>query len=251
VSNGSGDSTRAAYLQPQRAGVQFGTFTLDRATGELTRGGRAVPLQNQPARVLSLLVSRPGQLVTREELRRALWADDTFVEFETALNIAVTKIRQALGDSAASPRFVETIPRRGYRFMAGLRPAARALPDPGAMAAPLGYAGSIASIVQASCWLFCGRREFPLPDGEHIVGRDPAARVSLASPKVSRRHAKVVVRNDHAVLIDLGSKNGSFVRGLRVTGPTPLTPGDDIRIGPFALIFRMAEDKCSTESEVQ
>jgi DNA-binding winged helix-turn-helix (wHTH) protein len=82
-----------------------------------------VPLQNQPARVLCLLVSNSGQLVTRDELRLALWSGDTFVEFETALNIAIAKIRQALGDAASSPRFIETLPRRGYRFIADVHPA--------------------------------------------------------------------------------------------------------------------------------
>lgn len=98
--------------------VRFGTFELDRSTGELRRAGQRMPLQDQPAQVLSLLVSRPGDVVTRDELRRALWTDDTFVEFDTALNVAVNKIRQALGDSATSPRFVETLPKRGYRFLA-------------------------------------------------------------------------------------------------------------------------------------
>jgi DNA-binding winged helix-turn-helix (wHTH) protein/TolB-like protein/tetratricopeptide (TPR) repeat protein len=98
--------------------VGFGTFELDRSTGELRRAGQRVPLQDQPAQVLSLLVSRPGDVVTRDELRRALWSDDTFVEVDTALNVAVNKIRQALGDSATSPRFVETVPKRGYRFLA-------------------------------------------------------------------------------------------------------------------------------------
>ena len=108
--------------------VRFGTFTLDLSTGELTRSGRLVPLQNQPARVLCLLVSNAGRLVTRNELRLALWSADTFVEFETALNIAVAKIRHALGDAASSPRFIETLPRRGYRFIADVRPAERSHP---------------------------------------------------------------------------------------------------------------------------
>jgi DNA-binding winged helix-turn-helix (wHTH) protein len=98
--------------------VRFGTFELDRSLRELRRAGQRVPLQDQPARVLSLLVGCPGDVVTRDELRRTLWSDDTFVEFDTALNVAVNKIRRALGDSATSPRFVETVPRRGYRFLA-------------------------------------------------------------------------------------------------------------------------------------
>jgi DNA-binding winged helix-turn-helix (wHTH) protein/TolB-like protein len=98
--------------------VRFGTFELDPGTGELRKNGRRVPLQDQPAQVLCQLVSHPGEVVTREDLRRAIWDDETFVEFDTALNVAVNKIRQALQDSASTPRFVETVPRHGYRFVA-------------------------------------------------------------------------------------------------------------------------------------
>jgi Tol biopolymer transport system component/DNA-binding winged helix-turn-helix (wHTH) protein len=126
--NFSGEAARALSSQTNPAVVQFGTFTVDLSTGELSRGGRPVALQNQPARVLCLLVSNAGQLVTRKELHRALWSGDTFVEFETALNIAVAKIRQALGDDAGSPRFIETLPRRGYRFIAEVYSAERSVP---------------------------------------------------------------------------------------------------------------------------
>ena len=101
--------------------VRFGGFEFDFASGELRRNARTVALQTQPAQILARLLSRPGELVTREELRRGIWADDTFVEFDTALNVAINKVRQALGDSAAAPRFIETLPKRGYRFLADVR----------------------------------------------------------------------------------------------------------------------------------
>jgi len=97
--------------------VRFGTFELDLDAGVLHRNGRRVPLQEQPARILVVLVSRPGELVTREELRQLVWSDHTFVEFDASLNAAITKIRRALGDSATAPRFIETVPKRGYRFL--------------------------------------------------------------------------------------------------------------------------------------
>jgi DNA-binding winged helix-turn-helix (wHTH) protein/tetratricopeptide (TPR) repeat protein len=106
--------------------VRFGAFELDLDAGVLHRHGRRVALQEQPTRILGLLVSRPGELVTREELRQLVWMDDTFVEFDASLNAAITKIRRALGDSASAPRFIETLPKRGYRFLAdvqSLRPA--------------------------------------------------------------------------------------------------------------------------------
>ena len=101
--------------------VRFGAFEFDLDAGVLHRHGRRVPLQEQPARILGLLVSRPAELVTREELRHLVWTDDTFVEFDASLNAAITKLRRALGDSASAPRFIETVPKRGYRFLADVK----------------------------------------------------------------------------------------------------------------------------------
>ncbi len=103
--------------------VRFAVFEFDLASGELRRDGRRIPLQAQPAQVLMRLVSVPGEIVTRDELRRAIWADDTFVDFDAALNVAINKVRYALRDSASVPRFIETLPKRGYRFMADVHPA--------------------------------------------------------------------------------------------------------------------------------
>jgi DNA-binding winged helix-turn-helix (wHTH) protein/tetratricopeptide (TPR) repeat protein len=130
--------------------VRFGTFELDLDAGVLHRHGRRVPLQEQPARILGLLVSRSGELVTREELRHLVWAENTFVEFDASLNAAITKIRRALGDSASAPRFIETVPRRGYRFLAdvqGLQPASDsgAESGSGAVVSPAAVAGPSAA----------------------------------------------------------------------------------------------------------
>ena len=98
--------------------VRFGVFRADFRTGELRRQGVPIRLQDKPLQVLAALVECPGELVTRDELRQRLWGDQTFVDFERSLNIAIAKLRTALGDSADSPRFIETLPRRGYRFVA-------------------------------------------------------------------------------------------------------------------------------------
>jgi TolB-like protein/DNA-binding winged helix-turn-helix (wHTH) protein/Tfp pilus assembly protein PilF len=108
-------------LGSQKRLVRFGVFELDPASGELWKAGRRVKLQNQPRQVLRVLISRPGELVTREELRSELWPDDTFVDFDAGLNVAIRKIRQALGDLAPSPRFIETERALGYRFIAPIR----------------------------------------------------------------------------------------------------------------------------------
>lgn len=100
-----------------RVRVRFGVFELDPRTGELRKAGSRVRLAGQPLRLLERLLERPGNLVTREELRQELWTEDTFVDFERNLNSAIKRLRAALGDSAESPRFIETLPRRGYRFL--------------------------------------------------------------------------------------------------------------------------------------
>src|SRR5687767_9048131 len=98
--------------------IRFGLFEADLQSGELRKDGLKIKLQEQPFRVLTLLLERAGEVVTREELRQKLWSTDTFVDFEHGLNSSVKKLRQALGDSADNPRFVETLARRGYRFIA-------------------------------------------------------------------------------------------------------------------------------------
>ena len=107
--------------------ARFGVFELNFSTGELRKSGARLRLQGQPIQVLTLLLERAGDVVTREELRQKLWASDTFVDFDHSLNTAINKVREALGDSASSPRFVETLARRGYRFIAPVQTSAPAI----------------------------------------------------------------------------------------------------------------------------
>src|SRR5437870_6268283 len=97
--------------------LRFGLFEVDLRARELRRSGVKLKLQEQPFEVLSLLLERPGEVVTREELRDRLWPADTFVDFDHSVNAAIRRLRDALSDSADTPRFVETLPRRGYRFI--------------------------------------------------------------------------------------------------------------------------------------
>ena len=103
-----------------RSRIRFETFELNLLTGELRREGLRVPLQDQPTRLLALLANRAGELVTRDEIHRQLWKDGEFVEFEHAVNTAIRKIRVALEDNSDSPRIIETLPRKGYRFIAAV-----------------------------------------------------------------------------------------------------------------------------------
>lgn len=109
--------------------IRFGVFELDTGSGELRKHGLKIRLPEQSFQILHLLLTRPGDVVTREELQRALWKSDTFVDFDLGLNSAVRKLREALDDSAESPRFIETLPRRGYRFIASLSPPPRVPPE--------------------------------------------------------------------------------------------------------------------------
>jgi cholera toxin transcriptional activator len=105
------------HASPAGRLVRFGMFEADLAARELRKSGRRIRLQEQPFQMLALLLERPGHIITREEVRQKLWPADTFVDFDHSLNTAINKVREALGDSASSPRFVETVARRGYRFL--------------------------------------------------------------------------------------------------------------------------------------
>src|SRR6201981_2199699 len=100
--------------------VRFSTFEVNLDSGELRKRGQKIKLQEQPFQVLAALLEKPGEIVTREELRSKLWPSDTFVDFDHSLNAAIKRLRDALGESAETPVFIETLPRRGYRFISNI-----------------------------------------------------------------------------------------------------------------------------------
>ena len=197
--------------------MAFGSFVVDRRTGELWRNGTPIPLQEQPFRVLALLLERPGHLVTREDIRKRVWPASVFTDFEHGLNKAVNKLRHALGDVAADPRYVETLPRRGYRFVAPLLEAKTPRP--------------------AGFRLLHAGMSYPLSPGPNLIGRDPASTLCLDASSVSRRHAEILVSEEGAVVRDLGSKNGTFHGNARVRDSSVLADGDEIRIGTVRVLF--------------
>ena len=147
---------------------RFGLFDFDPATGTLSREGLPVRLQPQPARVLALLVERAGVIVSREELRQRVWGSDTFVDFERGLNFCIAQIRSALADTAGAPRYIETLPRRGYRFIAPVHVLDdQADPPPLSDATPIGP--PIAPSVPARPWIL-------RPALSPCPGRNPAGR---------------------------------------------------------------------------
>lgn len=151
--------------------VRFGLFEFDPATGELVREGTPVRLPPQPARVLALLFERPGEIVSREDLRRHIWGSETFVDFERGLNFCIAQIRSALGDSADSPRYVETVPKRGYRFIAPAGPTGVAPETAGAATnrhqrkRPLRIIAALVSIAAGVAAFFWVRQEVRTPPG--------------------------------------------------------------------------------------
>jgi DNA-binding winged helix-turn-helix (wHTH) protein len=187
--------------------------------------------------LLKVLVEERGRAVSKAELLERVWPG-VFVS-DASLARVVTEIREGVGDRARQPRIIRTVHGFGYAFAA----------DAEVDGEPPGETSHAKH--HASCWLTSERRSFPLPDGELIAGREPDAAVWLESPRVSRHHARILVRGGAATVEDLGSKNGTFVRGVRITKPTRLEPGDEIRIGPFTLVFRLARGGATTETEAR
>ena len=153
----------------QKSIFRFGLYELDGGTGELRKDGKPRPrVQGQPLEVLLQLLSRPGDVVTREELRLQLWPADTFVDYDHSLNTAVNKLRDALSDSADNPRFIQTIPRRGYRFIASVEVvadgASRILRSPEQSAA-------IGAETSAAVPLSSENRNFVLSDSHDLPRR--------------------------------------------------------------------------------
>ena len=162
------------------------------------------------------------------------------VDFEQGLNNAVAKIRAALGDSAGSPRFVETLERRGYRFIASVEWVTEghqtAPAPPGTPSHP---ATTVVRVVMDG-------KAIALAEGVHTVGRDPGAALWIDSAHISRQHARIVVRDGCVTIEDLGSRNGTFVNGGRLTTAGPLNDGDELRLGSISLSVRISSGTTRT-----
>jgi len=207
--------------------LRFGECVLDSDVHLLTRGGRPVALSPKAFALLAALAERRPRVVQRAELRRLVWPEA--VAGGTTLARLVTEVRKGVGDSAHEGNVIRTAPRVGYAF------SAVAIEE----AAPPARHG---------CALQWGERHIPLAPGENVIGRAEDATISVASSKVSRRHARILVDSGGATLEDLGSKNGTFLDNRRLEAPVKLRPGDRIVVGPVELIFRIsaAEESTST-----
>jgi DNA-binding winged helix-turn-helix (wHTH) protein len=227
-----------APANPLARRVRFGLFELDLLTGELRKRGVKVHLQEQPFQVLAMLMGRAGDVVMREELRQRLWPEAVYVDFDLGLNKAVAKLRAALGDSADSPRFVETLERRGYRFIADVS-AEDPLPAP---AVPDSGSRRVVRLV----W---EHNSVALSDGHHVIGRDPASTIWIDSSVVSRRHASITISGEALSIEDHASRNGTFLNGRRLDGVNPLANGDEIRVGPARMVLRVTSPIEATDAD--
>lgn len=212
--------------------IRFGAFSLDLDTRQLLRSGREVHLAPKAFELLAILVRDRPKVVSKALLQQRLWPE-TFVA-EANLSNLVSELREALSDSARTPRFIRTVHGFGYAFCGDVHVP----PQPPLVAGP-------------SCWLEWGTRRFPLSEGENVVGRDEDVHVRLDASTVSRRHARLVVTAGHTMLEDFGSKNGTFREGVRVTAPIQLGDGDAIAIGSVLMTFHARAGLGSTDTVVK
>ena len=208
--------------------LRFGRCLFDDRARELRRDGVPQALSPKAFQVRELLLEERPRALTKQEIHERLWPD-SFVADSSLARLAA-EVRSALGDDAKAPRLLRTIHRFGYAFSG----------DVVEEAAPRG--------ALAQCRLVWAERHIPLLEGENLLGRASDARIVIDLARVSRHHARVVVEGARAVLEDLGSKNGTFLRGQPVKAAAELADGDEICIGPAVLVFRTSAGNSTTET---
>ena len=211
---------------------RFDEFTLDSQTRRLLRGETEVHLSPKAFDLLLLLVENHTRAMSKAELHDKLWPS-TYV-LETNLAGLVAEVRRALDDAADQPRYIRTKQRFGYWFIGQLHPSAT-------QDAPVKRG--------AKYWLVWETRQIALSEGENILGRAADAAVWIDAPGVSRHHARIRLEGQNVALEDLGSKNGTYLRGKRLTAPSALADGDQIRLGSVVITFRIPPPAASTDTE--
>jgi DNA-binding winged helix-turn-helix (wHTH) protein len=209
--------------------LTFHHVSFDVRARRVSRGGEELKLTRKAFDLLAMLVERRPEAVSKDDIHASLWPD-TFVA-EITLHSLVSEIRRVLGDDANHPQFIRTVHGFGYAFIAQgeattTRPAPR----------------------RVRGWLVWDRDRIQVLDGENLFGRGDADVVELPSTTVSRRHARIVF-DEEAWIEDLGSKNGTFVGDSQVTSRMRLQDGDQVRLGSFLLIFRVAQAPEATATQ--
>jgi DNA-binding winged helix-turn-helix (wHTH) protein len=207
----------------------FDPWALDLDRRLLTKGGQAVSLSPKAFDLLALLAGQHEKAFAKAELHAHLWPD-TFVS-DGSLTILIAEIREVLDDDAEQPKYVRTVRRFGYGFCAPVVTSDSAK-------AP--------ASLRSNGWLIWGDRSIALAEGETLLGRAADAQVRFDVPGVSRRHARITISGLNVSLEDMGSQNGTYVRGDRISRPTMLGDGDEIRLGPVVIVFRLVSPDSST-----
>ena len=210
--------------------VTFGEFVLDRGTRQLRRGDEERRLGPKAFELLELLLEQRPNVVPRERIRDRVWPE-TFVS-ESTLSSVMADLRAALDEDPKQPRFLRTVHGVGFAFCG---PAVEAAPRAGA---------TVYRLVLED-------REIVLRPGENLLGRVEEGAAWLDSPSVSRRHARIVVGDGGVLLEDLASKNGTFVGGERISGPTRLADGDSFRLGRVRMKLRAGQADQPTRTDVE
>lgn len=212
--------------------LAFGDFSLDLESRQLLRAGREVRLSPKALQLLELLITERPRALPKAEIRDRLWPR-TFVS-ESSLTGLVTTLRGALGDSARDPRYLRTVHGLGYAFCGPVpdeTPERKPAPPRG-LHFRLSWEGG----------------DVPLAEGENVLGRVEEAAAWIESASVSRKHARILVSEGKASLEDLGSKNGTFLNGRKITSAVALADADEIRLGLVPMTFRVVGGATSTKT---
>ena len=215
--------------------VQFGPFVLNPQTRQLRRDDAEVHLSTKAFQLLSALIKRRPDVVSKAELLRSVWPDAHVVDGN--LNVLIGELRRALADDPQQPRYIRTVHGIGYAFCGTAideNRTRRRRPRTG-----------------ARFWIVWKDRTYALADGDNVIGRHPECSIWLNEAGVSRRHARIHVDGltDRAVLEDLNSTNGTCVRQIPIAAPRALTDGDVLQIGSVELTFRAWSANASRETE--
>jgi len=228
---GEGGDANIPDIMPPVGGplvARFHGFTLDAGRRVVNRGDARVHLTRKAFDMLTILVDRAPRVVSKDELHRLLWPE-TFVTDATVAGV-VKELRRMIREGDDREPLIRTTHGVGYAFTGTIE---------------RGYRDEAGRL---HCWLVSGSRRLPLAEGANEIGRDPGAAVLLDSPRASRRHARILIAGETAVLEDLGSKNQTRINDVPVSGPTLLRDGDTIHIGSALFVFRVLDVMSSTET---
>jgi DNA-binding winged helix-turn-helix (wHTH) protein len=209
--------------------LKFDSWEVDTDRRLLTHGGADASLSPKAFDLLVTLAQHHEKAFSKAELHEILWPH-TFVS-DGSLTILIAEIRSVLNDDAEHPRFIRTVRRFGYAFCAAVTTQ-----DASSFAPPSGGGG----------WVIWGNRSIAIGRTESVLGRSLDADIRFDVPGVSRRHARIVVDGDHMALEDLGSQNGTYLHGEKITGRAVLADGDEVRLGPVSIVFRQVSPDGST-----